>query len=110
MPNNDDYLRLRRMTGEVGSDAYSDTDLELIITESAGDLNAAAAVIWGEKASGYADLVDISEAGSSRKNSDLFNHARTQQGYFERLSSTGASDPDLGTGTNATTTRRIVRP
>ena len=105
MPTNDDYLRLRRLTGEVGSDTYSDADLDIYINDAAGDLNLAASRIWGEKASNYADLVNISEAGSSRSNSDLFKHAREQQGYFESISSAGGAAASEG----ASTTRRIVR-
>lgn len=106
MATNDDYLRLRRMTGEVGSDTYTDTDLEYFIDEALGSLEVAASRIWGEKASAYADLVDISEAGSSRKNSDLFDHAKEQQSYFAGIGG------DTGTGSSGTftTTRRIVRP
>lgn len=103
MANNDDYLRLRRMTGEVDSDTYTDTDLEYFIEQAGGDLNLAAARIWGEKSSAYADLVDITEAGSSRKNSDLFAHAQAQQVYFTSLT-VGAVPAATGS-----TTRRIVR-
>lgn len=109
MATNDDYLRLRRMTGEVGSDTYTDTDLETFI-DAAGSLEAAAARIWGEKASAYADLVDITEAGSSRKNSDLFSHAKAQQEYFSGISG-DAGGGGTGVPTSAySTTRRIVRP
>lgn len=104
MATNDDYLRLRRMTGEVDSDTYTNADLEIFIAEAAGDLQAAAALVWGEKASAYADLVNISEAGSSRSNSDLFAHAKAQQEYFEGLTGGGAAATTTGS-----TTRRIVR-
>lgn len=103
MPDNDTYLQLRRMTGEVDSDTYTNVDLDMFIERAAGDLNVAASLIWGEKASDYADLVDISEAGSSRKNSDLFKHAKEQQAYFEALS--GGAAGSVG----GTTVRRIVR-
>jgi hypothetical protein len=102
--NNDDYLRLRRMVGEPDKTVYSDADLELALQDAAGDFPAAAASIWREKAAGYAELVDISEAGSSRKNSDLYNRALTQASYFESTSG-GSAVADGG----SSTTRRIVR-
>lgn len=105
MATNDDYLRLRRMTGEVGSKTYADTDLDIIITENGSDLNLAAAQIWREKASGYADMVNMAEAGSSRSNSDLFKHAKEQEATFLAASSGGAVD-----SAGWSTTRAIVRP
>lgn len=103
MADNDVYTNLRRMTGEVDSDTYTNVDLEMFLERAAGDLNIAAALIWGEKASAYADLVDISEAGSSRKNSDLFKHSKEQQTYFEGLSGSGTA------GASGTRVGRIVR-
>ena len=105
MATNDDYMALRRMTGEVGSDTYTDTDLDTFIERAAGDFNVAASLIWGEKASAYADLVNISEAGSSRSNSDLFRHAIEQRDYFNTLTGGGTA----GATTSYSTTRRIVR-
>jgi hypothetical protein len=104
MATNDDYLRLRRMTGEIGSKTYNDTDLDEFITLAAGDLNLAASAIWREKASAYADLVNMSEAGSSRSNSDLFKHAKEQEATFLAASSSGAVDT-----AGWSTTRPIVR-
>lgn len=106
MATNDDYLRLRRMTGEVGSKTYTETDLDEFLTLAGDDINLAASAIWREKASRYADMVNMSEAGSSRSNSDLFAHAKQQEESFAAASSggTGAS------GGGWSTTRRIVRP
>lgn len=105
MANNDEYLRLRRLTGETqDKENYSDADLDLFINEAGGDLNAAAAAIWREKAGMHADLVDTSEAGSSRKNSDLFKNATAQAQYFEGLA--GGTTVAVG---ESSTTRRIVR-
>jgi hypothetical protein len=105
MATNDDYLRLRRMTGEVDSTTYSDTDLDIIITENANDLNAAAAQVWREKAGMYADMVNMAEAGSSRSNSDLFKHAKEQEESYLAASSSGTGD-----SSGWSTTRPIVRP
>lgn len=103
MATNDDYLALRRKTGEVESPTYTNTDLDLYIERAAGDLDAAAAEIWAEKASAYADLVNMQEAGSSRSNSDLFDHAVKQRDHF--LSASGGAVDTAG----SSTTRAIVR-
>ena len=104
MANNEDYARLRRMTGETEADStYTDVELDDILAQASMDFNAAAARIWSEKASGYADLVNISEGGSSRSNSDLFAHAKAQVDYF---SSQSATPVVVGT---PSTTRRIKR-
>lgn len=106
MATSDEHLRLRRMTGEVGSKTYNDTDLDEFISLAGGDLNLAASNIWREKASGYANLVNMAEAGSSRSNSDLFKHAKEQEATYLAASSGGAVD----SGTGWSTTRAIVRP
>lgn len=108
MATNDDILRLRRMTGEVGSKTYTETDLAEFISLAGSDLNLAASAIWREKASGYADLVNMTEAGSSRSNSDLFKHAKEQEATFLGASSGGGVDPATG-GSGWSTTRPIVR-
>lgn len=105
MATEDDLARLRRMTGESDVDlsAYTDTELDQMLHALGGDLNLAASRIWGEKASQYADLVNTTEAGSSRSNSDLFTHAKEQQNYFNNLSDSGEIT------TVSSTTRRITR-
>jgi hypothetical protein len=104
MATNDDYLKLRRMTGEQDGDKYTNTDLDIFISEANGDLNLAASAIWAEKASDYADLVNQSEAGSSRSNSDLFKHAADQRDHFLSIATTTVAATPTGP-----TTRRIVR-
>jgi hypothetical protein len=101
----EDYVYLRRATGEDDPESkYSNTDLDVYIDAAGGDLDLAAARIWRNKMSDYADLVDISEAGSSRKNSDLFNHAREQADYFDGISGGGDA-----VSTDFTRIGRIVR-
>lgn len=99
-----DIAEVRRMTGEVGSGVYTDEIIGAYVDDAA-TLGQAAARIWGEKASSYADLVNMSEAGSSRNNSDLFKHAKEQQAYYEDFG--GTVVPDSG---DYSTTRGIVRP
>lgn len=97
--------RLRRMTGEVEPDGvYTSTQLGTILDEAAGDLNVAASRVWGEKAGMVADLVNITEAGSSRSNSDLFAHAKDRQTYYA-----GLAGEQVEATTTSSTTRRIER-
>ena len=101
------YEQLRRATGENDVDStYEDSDLDFYLDEASGDVNDAAARIWREKASNYAELVDITEAGSSRKNSTLYESATKQAEYYEGATS-GDETPAPGT---YSTTRAIVRP
>lgn len=106
MAEQDVLDRLRRMTGETEDNkGYTDTQLVAILAENGNSLNLAASVIWGEKASDYADLVNISEAGSSRSNSDLFKHASEQADRFRAI-----ADGETGTALPlSSTTRRIER-
>lgn len=105
MPNNDDLLRLRRMTGETQDKSnYTDADLTLILSEYGGSLDLASAHIWREKAAMYADQTDISEAGSSRKDSVLYDRAISQAAFHEAAANGGV----VVTG-DFSTTRRIVR-
>lgn len=104
MASNDDYLRLRRMTGETqDKKSYSDADLQLLLDQYASDFNAVAAHIWREKAAAYADQTDISEAGSSRKDSVLYDRAMAQAAHFDSQVSGVVVAPE------GSTTRRIVR-
>ena len=101
------YEQLRRATGENDVDStYEDSDLDFYLDEAEGDIDGAAAKIWREKASNYAELVDITEAGSSRKNSTLYE-AATKQAEFYEGEAAGGTTPEPGT---YSTTRAIVRP
>lgn len=106
MGNQDLINRLRRMTGEDDVSKYTSTDMQIYLDEAGGDLNQAAATIWDEKASAYADLVNISESGSSRSNSDLFDHAVEQRKRYQGLVDAASPSTDAG---QASTTRAIVR-
>lgn len=97
---------LRRKTGEVDSTTYSDLALDQYIADAGDDIDLAASKIWREKASEYAELVDVSEAGSSRKNSVLFKNATEQAEFYEQSSGADTDVPAAGT---YSTTRPIVR-
>lgn len=107
MANEDVLARLRRLTGEdpEADSAYTTTQLQVILDEVRGDINLAASRIWGEKASDVADEINMSEAGSSRSGSDLFDHAVKQRDYFASIASTGSEIPVQP----STTVRKIER-
>lgn len=105
MATTEEITEVRRMTGEVNGGTYTNEQIGAYIDE-AGDLNLAASRIWREKAADYAEVVDITEAGSSRKNSALYKNAMEQAAYYEGQ---GGGDPTPVVG-SYTTTRRIVRP
>jgi hypothetical protein len=47
------------------------------------NLNVVARDVWTEKAAAYADLVDVTEGGSTRKMGDLHEQALNMVGFFE---------------------------
>ncbi len=82
---------LRLYVAEPDETTWTDEQLESIIDGTAS-LNLAAVEVWDSKAAGAASLVDISEGGSSRKNSDLFKNAQLMRSlFFEREQTASAS-------------------
>lgn len=74
---------LRRLVAEPDTSNYSDTLLNAMLVANGNDLNVTAAQVWREKAADYAQLVDVSESGSSRKMSQLYDRAIAQARTFE---------------------------
>lgn len=104
MANEEALARFRKMISEPDEGTYTDTEL-LTLIDGADSLNAAAITVWNEKMGAYAELVDTTEAGSSRKNSALFDRAKEMRDYFASL-----GDNDVATPTVvSSTTRRIER-
>lgn len=101
----DVYEQIRRATGEYTASDLDDEFFDRFLDATSGDINAAAALVWQEKAAGYAELVDITEAGSSRKNSQLYQSAMDMMAKYNALAD--AATVEVGT---YTTTRPIVRP
>lgn len=85
---------------------YAYTDLQ--ISELIDNLgyNKAAANVWARKAASFSEMVDITEAGSSRKNSSLFKNAQEMAKYWSALP---GEDEPLPIGSYSTT-RAIQRP
>ena len=103
MADQDQIEELRRLTGESDTENYSDAQFSTFIT-NAGSVTAAAAAVWAEKMAMYADLVNMSEGGSSRSNSDLFEHAKQMRDHFQSI-----IDAPVVVPAAFTTTRKIVR-
>ena len=103
---NEQLATLRRMIGdETAPYMYSDTDLAAYLDTYLGDFTRTAAFIWREKAAVYAKSVDITEAGSTRKMSDLFDNALKMAQWYEEQT----APPETVATVLASTTRRIVR-
>ena len=88
-----DVTRLRLLIGEPTPEVYTNADLDDRIDTAAGDLNKVAFDIWTEKAASAAELVDISEGGSSRKMGDIYEQALSMAKHFAGQVS-GGVEPD----------------
>lgn len=97
---------LRRKISESDETTWTDDALAALIDAANGDLDSVASSIWEEKAASYAELVDISEAGSSRKNSQLYSNALKMAKHY---GDADAADDDPVAGVDYPTTRPIVR-
>lgn len=87
---------LRLLIAEATDTHYTDESLSSRI-DASSDLNSLAYTIWGEKAARYSALVDITEGGSSRKNSNLQANALTMAKHFAELAASGGQAPVSGT-------------
>jgi hypothetical protein len=83
------HEKLRRYLGdkiEVGQDEtqkfFPNAEIDSLIEEYGGDLIAAAADGWTQKASKFADLIDIDESGSTRKLTQRYRQANERARYF----------------------------
>jgi hypothetical protein len=98
--------RVREMLGETeSSGSWEPHDIDLLLAGQTS-LEAAAALGWQKKAARYAELVDVSESGSSRKNSQLHGMALKQWETYTELADEGTTAAPAGTGTRV---RAIVR-
>lgn len=101
--------RLRALTN-ASTTMFSDTDLlDVLVDNTDGDgatnLNLATATVWEMKAGKYVELVDITEAGSSRKNGDLSAKALAMAKFYR-----GRDADDVAIIAGRPMTRAIVRP
>lgn len=104
MASPEDILALRGLIGEPNDDnGWTDEKLGDLIDAST-TVNAAAVSVWSTKAAGFAELVDVSESGSSRKLGDLYKNAVAMAGYFK-----GLDDEDVGVVADGPVIARIRR-
>jgi hypothetical protein len=78
--------QLRLMVAEPDDTTYTDEMLGAVIdsyAEAALPLASSANNIWLQKAAVYAELVNISEGGSSRANGDLWKRAMDMAGIYQ---------------------------
>jgi hypothetical protein len=93
------------------TDGWDDPKLEAYLTSTANadgtvNLRAAAAEVWGAKAAGLAELVDVTESSSSRRNSQVFDHAQKMAAAYGQA----VTDPTNTTGrTRSIAMRRPTR-
>lgn len=82
MATTEQVATLRRMVAEPTTATYSEEALSAIY-DAAGSAEAAAVVVWQEKAGKYAALVNTSESGSSRSNSQLHQNAINMAKFYQ---------------------------
>lgn len=107
-----ELARLRDMIDEPdATDGWSDEKLENYVaatanTDGTPNLRAAAAEVWGVKAASLAQLVDVTESSSSRRNSQVFDHAQKMAAAYGQA----VTDPTNLTGrTRSIAMRRPTR-
>jgi len=101
-------LEARQRSGEIGDTTYSDEQIADFLLARNGDTAAVAFDIWSYKASDAANLVDMDEAGSSRKFSALYKQCLEMARFW------GEQSPEIivitAQGRRGARTRDIVRP
>lgn len=102
MASADEVLQLRKLLSD-DEEPYQFTDEELGAAIDDLGMNASAAEYWRRKSASYAEMVTVSESGSSRQLSDLSKNAIEMSKYFDGLVTAAG-------GGVRPTTRRIVRP
>jgi hypothetical protein len=98
---------VRVNVNEPTEDHYSDEQIDSIIEEYGGNLDAASAAIWRMKAGRYADLADVQEGSSRRSLGDLHEQALNMARTF---ADTAVSGGALSGGMRPGRTRAIERP
>lgn len=82
MASAEEVAQLRLLIAEGTPEKYDDAQLSDILDNAQGDQNQAAYEIWVQKAASAAELVDVSEGGSSRKMGDIYEQALTMANFF----------------------------
>jgi hypothetical protein len=82
MATAEQIAELRLLIAEPTGDVYTDAILGTMIDARSGDMNGSAYDVWVQKAAAAAELVDISEGGSSRKMGDVYEQALSMARHF----------------------------
>lgn len=82
MATGEELLTLRDYINEPDdSNGWTEGKLTMYLTKY-GSLYRSAAAAWSVKASAYAELVNVSESGSSRSLGDLFERAQKMAAHY----------------------------
>lgn len=103
MATAEDIAALRLLIAEPEQDTYSDEDLATRL--GAADQYTVAYDIWTEKAAAAAELVDITEGGSSRKLGDVYEQALGMASAM-RDRAISATNPPSGAGVRIKSLKR----
>lgn len=104
----DQIAQLREFIDEPdNAEPYTDDALKSKIAAADGIVGAVAYYIWVSKAASLSSLVDISEGGSSRKNSQTYTAAKGMMDHFLPYV---PKDPGNVQSLRVSRTRAIVRP
>lgn len=93
MATAEQIAELRLLIAEPTGDVYTDEILSTIIDARSGEMNGAAYDVWVQKAAAAAELVDITEGGSSRKMGDVYEQALSMARHFANATP-GGTAPD----------------
>lgn len=105
MATADEIAEVREYVGEPG-DANGWTAARIgVYVDREDDLFLAASAIWSAKAAGYADLVNVSESGSSRSMGQLIDNALKMAKEYAARSAGGSPT----TGDDPIILTRLVR-
>lgn len=103
MATDADYQTLVLM---VGSELLTEEQMKKVLDDNEGNFLEAASAVWEIRAGKYHALVDITESGSSRKNSDLHKNALSMAKWYRDRANPTTEEPVT---TSRSGTRRIVR-
>lgn len=92
MATADQLQQLKNMIGADAASQYTDDQLNAII-DANDTIEAAAAQVWESVAASYSNLVNISEAGSSRSLGSLYANALQMAKYYRGLDATNGVVP-----------------
>ena len=105
MATPEEVAALRLLIAEPNEDTYTDSNL-MERLDAAASADAVAYQIWTEKAASAAELVDVSEGGSSRKMGDVYEQALDMARVFGERVNAAALPP----GAARVRIRKLARP